>query len=650
MGALAKTRRPVDFWRRSPANLLVGLAAITVGSAAALGWMGWETLRRDEVVEAQRQRDRLDLDADRVVQAFERQLSDVDARLVSAIDAPAEAGPDLPGFGAGVIFTRTTIQSVPPRALLFHPVTPERREPPAGVFEAAEAIEFRKKDPLGAAEMFRGLAKSPDPLVRAAALMRFARALRSAGEAKAALSTYAEMAALGDVPVIGLPADLLARGEHMRLLDHLGQKEEARSMAEALVKDLSAGRWVLTRAQYDLYIEEAMRVAGVAATPTRPAALSHVAAALWTGWQAEPQSRGRGLRRSGDVSFLAVWRSTPERFLAWLVEPTELVATLALAPGISVAVSSDAEGFIATGEVNRARTAIRAAAETGLPWTLHITRTGGDDGVGVTRGPLVIGGLALMLVVLVAGSYFIGRAIKREADLARLQTDFVSAVSHEFRTPLAAMRQLSELLAAGRVPQEAKRQHYYESLAGESRRLQRLVENLLNFGKLESGAAPYRFEPLDPRALVEEVVAEYRSQLAHADCPIEVVGEGNTPALLADRDAVALALHNLLDNAVKYSGGNRPVHMTWSREGTRVALSVRDEGPGIAAEDQKRIFQKFVRGAAAASANVRGTGVGLAMVDLIAKGHGGEVVVTSQPGAGATFTMLLPATGPVGTE
>jgi signal transduction histidine kinase len=227
-------------------------------------------------------------------------------------------------------------------------------------------------------------------------------------------------------------------------------------------------------------------------------------------------------------------------------------------------------------------------------------------------------------------------------DLARLQADFVSAVSHEFRTPLAAMRQLSELLAAGRVP-TGRRQQYYESLAGESRRLQRLVENLLNFGRLQANSRPYRFEPLEPRTLVEQVVEEFRSQLLQPNCQIEISPSPDAGRVLADRDAVALALQNLLDNAVKYSGGRAPVRITWARRGDRIALSVRDAGPGIAAGEERRIFEKFVRGAAAAESRVSGTGVGLAMVRSVAAGHGGDVQVESQPGAGATFTLLLPA-------
>ena len=284
----------------------------------------------------------------------------------------------------------------------------------------------------------------------------------------------------------------------------------------------------------------------------------------------------------------------------------------------------------------------RMSADTGLPFDVHaIGRSVLAQSGFISRGRLVVAALSVMLAFLLATSYFIGRAVRREMALARLQTDFVSAVSHEFRTPLASIRQLSELLAAGRVPYEERRRQYYESLAAESRRLQRLVENLLEFGKLEAGARPYHIEPVDARALMEFAVTDFLSQLGRSDCRIEVSGKAEA-RVLADRNALTLVLHNLLDNAVKYSGG-RSVRMCCEAEGDRVAFSVIDEGPGISPEDQVRIFQKFVRGSSTAATNVKGTGLGLAMVKLIVSGHRGEIRVSSQPDAGSTFTVILPA-------
>jgi signal transduction histidine kinase len=452
------------------------------------------------------------------------------------------------------------------------------------------------------------------------------------------------MAALGDVPVIDLPSELVARDAQAEILAALGRNAEAMAHATALFTDLAACRWALGKGQYEHYMARAAKLAS-RTVPGDGLAAAHAARDLFAAWRARPDPRGRRVIRTESGPAIAVWRGTTQAMAAWVVEPAVLAARVTADTDLAVAFS-DPEGPLApAAQLAESRPVIaRTPTDTRLPWTIHVSRTTGNtEPAGVTRRHWVIAGLAVMLSFLVAGAVVIGLAVKREMDLARLQSDFVSAVSHEFRTPLAAMRQLSELLASGRVPLEAKRQQYYESLAGESRRLQGLVENLLDFGRLDARQRPYRLEPVDPRALVAQVVEEFRSQLSRPDCEIEVAGSAEEMEMLADRAAVTLALHNLLDNAVKYSGGRGPVRVDWTRKADRIAISVRDYGPGIPPDERLRIFQRFVRGAAASTANVRGTGLGLAMVQLIAEAHGGEVVVDSEPGAGATFTLLLPA-------
>jgi two-component system phosphate regulon sensor histidine kinase PhoR len=203
------------------------------------------------------------------------------------------------------------------------------------------------------------------------------------------------------------------------------------------------------------------------------------------------------------------------------------------------------------------------------------------------------------------------------------------------------MRQLSEMLAGGRVPTEQRRQQYYESLATESQRLQRLVENLLDFGRLQAGARTFTLAPLDPGDLVQRVVEEFRAQPLSRPCAIDVEPDTGPATMRADADAMALALHNLLDNAVKYSGDDAHVTVSWRRDGDRIALRVRDTGAGIAPEDRARIFERFVRGTATAN-GVRGTGIGLAVVKQVVTGQGGEVAVDSEPGKGSTFTIWMP--------
>jgi anti-sigma regulatory factor (Ser/Thr protein kinase) len=651
---LPPDRARIRRWFGPPRRLLLALATVTVASAGSLSWVGWEMLRQDDAVQAQREQERLEHQADLAVQTLERLLAGTEERLADWAIRPSAPVPDPEHGGLIVTFTPTTVEPSPASRLLFYPSLPARPEPAAHLFAAGETAEFQQRDHRRAALIFRDLARSPDRAVRAAALMRLGRTLRASARHVESLAVYTEMAALGDVPVAGLPADLVARAARMQVLVTIGRDDEARREARALDEDLANSRWKLTAGQYEHYADAATAAAGgdaVAGGENEDVAVARAAAGLWADWRENLPPSGRRSVQTAGTPLLAVWRSAPERIALWIVRPGQLLEQVSADPQIAIALS-DAEGVTVAGALEGSgRNAIRVPTNTRLPWAVHArvalgaAPPTGLTGLtsGLTRGRLIVLGLGLMLMFLVAGVYFIGRAVRQEMDLARLQSDFVSAVSHEFRTPLAAMRQLSELLAAGRVPHEGRRQQYYESLASESRRLQRLVENLLNFGRLQAGGRPYRLEPLDSRTLVEQVVAEFRSQLSRPDCEIDVSGDTEPVRILADADGVSLALHSLLDNAVKYGGASHSVSVSWTKQGSRVALRVRDQGPGIAVDEQTRIFQRFVRGAAAAAANVRGTGIGLAMVQQVVTGHGGEVTVESAPGAGSVFTMWLPA-------
>jgi signal transduction histidine kinase len=205
------------------------------------------------------------------------------------------------------------------------------------------------------------------------------------------------------------------------------------------------------------------------------------------------------------------------------------------------------------------------------------------------------------------------------------------------------MRQLSEMLALGRVASEERRQLYYETLVSETGCLQRLIESLLNFGRMEAGARQYQFQEHDAVSIVESVVGDFAPQVAAAGKHIEFVKTATPLWIEADFDAISVALRNLLDNAIKYSPGRPTVWVACGFDRDRVAIGVRDQGFGIPDSERRTIFKKFVRGSAAAMANVKGSGVGLAMVSHIVAAHGGELTVTSEVGRGSIFTMLLPA-------
>ena len=240
------------------------------------------------------------------------------------------------------------------------------------------------------------------------------------------------------------------------------------------------------------------------------------------------------------------------------------------------------------------------------------------------------------------------RTLRRQLALNEEKSNFVSAVSHELRSPLASVRLLAEGLAQGQVTDEAKRRQYGGFLVEETRRLGALVENILNFARIEGGRAQYEFAPTDVRRLVRETVdrlqpiAQERSlQLRWTDLTGDRALEPTWDGL-----AVQLALTNLLDNALKHTPPSSVVTVTLETRDSLVLLSVADTGPGIPPEDHARIFERFYRRGSELRRETRGVGLGLALVKHLAEAHGGRVRVRSQVGQGATFTLELPLAGP----
>jgi two-component system phosphate regulon sensor histidine kinase PhoR len=173
-----------------------------------------------------------------------------------------------------------------------------------------------------------------------------------------------------------------------------------------------------------------------------------------------------------------------------------------------------------------------------------------------------------------------------------------------------------------------------------------MVENLLDFGRMDSGRRTYEFCETDAAELVDHVAHEFADRSAVASRRIEkspLPSLGHAMIIHADREALALALRNLLDNAMKYSPDSSPVRVAVTALNGTVAVSIEDQGPGVSAQERREIFRKFTRGAAARSLNVKGTGIGLTMANQIVKAHGGRLELESEPGRGSTFTMVLPA-------
>jgi signal transduction histidine kinase len=255
----------------------------------------------------------------------------------------------------------------------------------------------------------------------------------------------------------------------------------------------------------------------------------------------------------------------------------------------------------------------------------------------------------LLAAALLGGIVLALRTASREMKLSEMKNDFVSNVSHELRTPLASIRVFGEFLRLGRVESQDKVKEYGEYIETESRRLTQLINNLLDFASIESGRKIYRLELVDVSELVSETLKTFGVRLRQHGFRVVFEGpSGPLPPVRVDPGAIAQSLSNLLDNAVKYSyqTENKEIRMGLRREGDAIAISIEDHGVGIPRDEQKKIFDRFHRVGTGLVHDVKGSGLGLSIVQHIVQAHGGQVRVESRAGEGSTFTILLPVGAP----
>ena len=252
---------------------------------------------------------------------------------------------------------------------------------------------------------------------------------------------------------------------------------------------------------------------------------------------------------------------------------------------------------------------------------------------------LILGGLSLLMG---AGLILTYRNVSRELALAKLKSDFVSNVSHELRTPLALIRLYAETLELGRISSSGKQQEYYEIIRKESERLTSLINNILDFSRIESGKKEYSFRETNVADLVRTTLESYRFEIEQSGFQFEQKIDNDVPPLWVDREAIARSLLNLVNNAVKYSSNEKYLGVHLYRHNTGVNLEVVDHGIGIAPKEHLKIFEKFYRVGDPLVHNTKGSGLGLSLVRHIVQAHGGEVAVESMPGKGSRFIITLP--------
>jgi len=648
-----------------PRNLLLLFLITTLGFLVGLGWLGWRTLEQDKDLEAQSVRERLENTAEIVADGLRRNVGDLEVQLERFSALPTAAlgetvsiyARQLPADALIVAFEAGSVQAFPRQRLLYYPTLPA----------AEEFISFGSgpaPQGVAAVEHFRALAQSDDRRVRADATLSLGRTLRELGRHQAALET---LRSLNDPDVLldGRPVEPLARRAICEMLSEAGATAELAEAVSAFERDLHAGRWQLTRAAYVSY-QEAVRefrgrvpAAGAVSRPSPTSlSLAEAVAYLWRVFQEQgltPETAPPRQSRvwQGQPVFL-LWRASSDRILA-LVAGRGFLQDRVVDPlgGVldrsGVCVQFESDGLTVLSQCNpgaNAQRAVRTTNETRLPWTVTVVTANPDVDRAAfsTRRQLILGGLVFLALFVTAGSYLSVRAMTREIEAVRLKSDFVAAVSHEFRTPLTLLRQFSDLLADDRVSSEQERRRYYAALQRGTRRLTRLVEDLLDFGRMEAGSRAFRLERVDAQRWFSAVTSEFEEEIRGKGYHLEA--EYTCPQALvikADEEAIGRALWNLLDNAVKYSPTCKTIWASAGLENGRLTIRVRDQGVGVEPGEQRQIFRKFVRGSATNTQVVKGTGLGLALVEQIVQAHHGTITLESVVGEGSTFTISLPA-------
>ncbi len=660
-------------------------AAVMFVFIAVLTWLGWVLIEQDGNLETQRKRDTIETSVSKVsailtarIAGQQRALRQYFFEWPQTMDSP-DSGEDLPFPTAGVtlLFKEGGVETYPDSALRFLPVGGDREiggvrfneadrvhGEADRVFNEADLLEFRRKDLHGASQLLIGYLKHPDQDIRAEALVRLARIRRKQSRSEDALELYLKLAQISSARVAGIPGTLLGRFGRCAILEEQGSFDKLANESRLLGASLLSGGHRIGGSTYEFYAQStiawALR-AGISAeaewvrsliTPHVFSDAAVILSDIRTAWRNGRES-SEGIRSAYINGNLVImqWYGAVDKFIGTISDSLTVrdlwfnaLTTEFRETGIGQSVTDGSGNLLfSIGHPDGNIRATRTLASAEQTWTInsYVTALLVSGLPNRSRRYLLLGVLILVIGIVATSTYFLSRALKREREVSQLKSEFVSAVSHEFRTPLTSMRQLTEMLSSGRVQSPRQVQEYYSILSKESQRLSRLVESLLNMGRMEAGGYPYIFEAHCVGDLVNETVDEFKSEMSVDPGCIQVTIDTDSLCNL-DRDTFKIGLWNLLDNAVKYTGDHRDIRVVVSTQESDVSVSVTDNGQGITMSDRNRVFEKFVRGSDAVRVGTKGTGLGLYLAKKIMEQHGGRITLESEVNKGSTFRLILP--------
>jgi len=560
-------------------------------------------------------------------------------------------------------------------------------------FQAAEKAEFVQKDYSGALRFYKNaLGNVTTAAARAYVLSRIGRCYLKLGEYKEGINQYDKVLALSDKdPRLGsLPYSVLALSQMGEAYGLLNEKAQQVTTLLQLYDLLLSHPWDLESGEYLYYlkmtseqIESYLKTTQLDSASAlryeelkdrekevleeirfvdfvRQNLVSRIQLELGRGSisESQPQHVSDLLDNSlVQVGFLALPTSLQASgvlALAYQIDVDnvfsslipEVLPSVDLGRDIVVVILDEKERVQYSGEkISSSEYLVTESFSQIFPsWKVALFHRGGESIEQlVSKEKRVYLALFLGIIVLMAIGVFVTmRAASHELEVARLKAEFVSNVSHELKTPLALIRLFGETLETGIVVDESKRQEFYSIIRKESERLTHLINNVLDFSKMDEGTKEYVLEDVDIVAIVRSTLEAYKFHLRDLGFEFVTALPAEPIVTLVDKDAISQALLNLLANASKYSAERKYIRVEVSRNASSVLISVEDRGVGIAREDLPKIFDKFYRVRTGVSRNACGTGLGLTLIKHIAEAHHGTVEVQSELGKGTIFTMKLP--------
>jgi len=557
----------------------------------------------------------------------------------------------------------------------------------------ARECEFKRKDFRRAITLYReaGL-QTKDQDIQAQALYNEARCLVKLERYAEAIETFkkVEKNYPESLTSSGLPLSLAGLLQTIHCYQALDNISSASETALNLLRDIIEMRWALSEPQFKTYaglVEEAIEgiLPGKPATPnTDPLANQYAQLknelkdknAEWGIINAIQEQIIPDLRRGQASPDLP----SPIRYSKMIRDKTFLVLTIRIIErpdkdpvglvGLKIKegfllnnvlseaaandlpasqsrlVVSDLEGRVLLGSesLSAERATITEFFDDNFPpWKMEFYASQAE-GIGFVRlsSSFYFWTILTLVVVLTFGAVLIGRTIAHEMEILKLKSDFVSSVSHEFKTPLTSIRALAERLQGDKAIDPERMKQYFSLISQNADQLTRLVKNLLDFSKIEEGKKEYHFSPTDLAQLVTQQIHDLGKNDLQKGARIKASIPDDIPPLLLDREALSQAFNNLLDNAFKFSPADGEVEVRVRREKENVVIEVADRGIGVPQDELEKIFDKFYQAKNAVKYSAKGTGLGLTLVKHAAEAHGGNVSARSTVGKGSTFSLILP--------